>query len=244
MLHPDYPVVRGRYQMTKDWFITLPEPFNRRFERECTVLWRPGITAWISVWGNDNNEAPQERLAWIQEEASPARFDETTERGEGLLRWSYRLLEDSSDDRVAAFYGVCVNELGHVHLSVYFDHESFCEQAVRLWRSVGTDPDRRAGYGPLVTASNLLIGPQGRAVRFITRTQPSDDHDTGWVFFSGFEPEGYTDDPANFSIAPLASFLESDPTLAPLVDSPIGSTWEKTPETERWQAVEDYRLEE
>lgn len=43
MLHPEFPVVVGRYQMTPDWAVTLPRPFNRRTEDGSLVFWRPGF---------------------------------------------------------------------------------------------------------------------------------------------------------------------------------------------------------
>jgi hypothetical protein len=57
MLHPEFPVIEGRYQMTPDWAVTLPQPFNQRFEDDSLVFWRPGITVWTIVWGNDKNES-------------------------------------------------------------------------------------------------------------------------------------------------------------------------------------------
>ena len=53
-LHPDFPVAEDNYQMTDEWSLTLPLPFNRRFEEGSLVIWRPRLTFWINVWGNDN----------------------------------------------------------------------------------------------------------------------------------------------------------------------------------------------
>jgi hypothetical protein len=64
MLHPDFPVVEGRYQITSDWAVTLPQQFNRRIEEDSMVCWRPSVTVWTVVWNNNNNESQQERLEW------------------------------------------------------------------------------------------------------------------------------------------------------------------------------------
>ena len=121
--------------------------------------------------------------------------------------------------------------------TVYVTHARHGKGAKDEW-------DVFSGYGPLVTATNLLFGPEREAVRFITRTEPRNQYDTGWTFFSGFEQDGYIEDPDNYSIAPLASFLELDPSLKPLVDSPVGSTWEKTPDSEEWEPVDDFQVED
>ena len=65
MLNPDFPVVDGHYQMTSEWSLNLDQPHNRRIEEQQLVIWRPGVTLWISVWGNDNHESIDERLTWI-----------------------------------------------------------------------------------------------------------------------------------------------------------------------------------
>jgi lipopolysaccharide/colanic/teichoic acid biosynthesis glycosyltransferase len=39
--------------MTPEWALVLPEKFNRRIEDGSMVFWRPGLTVWINVWGND-----------------------------------------------------------------------------------------------------------------------------------------------------------------------------------------------
>jgi hypothetical protein len=49
-LHPDYPTIEGRYPLTSDWELDLPQKFNRRIEDGNMVLWRPGLTLRISVW--------------------------------------------------------------------------------------------------------------------------------------------------------------------------------------------------
>lgn len=93
---------------------------------------------------------------------------------------------------------------------------------------------------PLVMATNLCIGPNRHPVRFILREEPNNEADSGWVFFSGNEPEGYCDVTENFSICPLKSFIEWDPAMASLLSSPIGSVFEHSSETGGWQEVHDY----
>jgi hypothetical protein len=71
------------------------------------------------------------------------------------------------------------------------------------------------------------------------RDKPMDERDSGWMLYSGLETEEQLADPKFFAVVPLARLLELDPSLRPLVDSPPGSAWERTPETEEWLPVDD-----
>lgn len=75
VLHPHFPVVEGKYQMTKKWSVTLPGRFNRRVEDGDLVIWRPGFTIWVSALNNDKNESKEVRLARLQKGMSSDAFD-------------------------------------------------------------------------------------------------------------------------------------------------------------------------
>jgi hypothetical protein len=124
MLHPKFPVVEGRYQMTKEWSVALPEKFNRRIEDGSLVIWRPGFTMWISVWGNDKNETKKERLGQLRTRISGHAFDLNEAQHANVLLFSYRLKEDENDKRVPALYGFAFGESGHVQIGIYFNQES------------------------------------------------------------------------------------------------------------------------
>ena len=118
---PGFPLVEGNYALTETWSIRLPEPFARRIEDGSLVLWRQGLTIWLSVWGNDNNESQSERLEWIKREASPDRYSEKESISDGLTRYSYRLRDENDDGPLEALYGFAISDDGHLQLSVYFD---------------------------------------------------------------------------------------------------------------------------
>ena len=139
-LHPGFPTVEGRYQMTEDWSIELPRPFNRRVEEGQLVIWRPDFTLWISVWNNDHNESIEERLAWIKSAISPEAFDVIEVSEPGLHRIAYRLAEPSEDNRVAAFYCFAVGFEGHVRMAIYFDREDQLPEAKGIWMSLAVTP--------------------------------------------------------------------------------------------------------
>ena len=135
-LHPDYPIVQGHYQMTKSWSVVLPSGFNRRFEDGDLVIWKPGFTIWATVWNNDKSETQDERLAWITEDSSSDAFDVVNESSDGILRYAYRLKENSEDDRQPGFYCFAIGRDGHVQMAIYFDSANGLADALAIWRSL------------------------------------------------------------------------------------------------------------
>ena len=136
-LNPKFPIVEGKYQMTEDWSISLPGKFNRRFEDGSLVIWRPGITAWIVIWGNDDKESAQERLKAIRTDIDPAAFDFEEKADGSILRFAYRLNEKRDGAVVYALYSFAFSETGHVQMAVYFDSESDLETAKSMWKGLG-----------------------------------------------------------------------------------------------------------
>jgi hypothetical protein len=139
---PSAQVVKGEYRMTEGWSITLPEKFNRRVEEGNLVLWRPGITLWIAVWGNDHGESREERLAQLRDSIPPDAFHLEGLLEDDILRLGYRLDEASDDNQAAAFYGFAVGFNGHVQIAVYFDQEGDLDLAKGIWQSLR---EHRAG---------------------------------------------------------------------------------------------------
>lgn len=132
MLHPEFPIVEGRYQVTEDWAVTLPGPFNQRFQDDSLVLWRPGVTIWTIVWNNDKNESAQQRLEWLREDISPEAFDEGVVEDCVMVRFTYRLNEVREEGIVLALYAFAIGDGGHVQMAIYFDHEDDLEVARQI----------------------------------------------------------------------------------------------------------------
>jgi hypothetical protein len=135
-LHPDFPVVEGNYQMTREWAVNLPGRFNRRIEDGDLVIWRPGFTIWTTVWNNDREETPEERLDWLRDGTSPDAYAQETENEGQLVRYAYRLDEESEDKSQAAFYCFANGQNGHVQMAIYFDSEDDLPTAKQIWRSL------------------------------------------------------------------------------------------------------------
>jgi hypothetical protein len=88
------------------------------------VFWRPGITVWTIVWGNDKSETEQERLEWLRGDTSPDAFDAEAVTDGDVTRYSYRLTEPRNGGVVHALYAFAIGAAGHVQMAIYFDDEA------------------------------------------------------------------------------------------------------------------------
>ncbi len=122
--------------MTQEWFITLGQKHNRRVEEGSLVLWRPGLTLWINVWGNDNNESIEERLKWISAESSPEAFGVNSVTKDNTYEFSYRLNEAENGKVTYSYNGYVLANDSYVQISVYFDSESESSEAKSIIESV------------------------------------------------------------------------------------------------------------
>ena len=129
---PGFPLVQGDYALTETWIIHLPEEFARRVEDGQLVLWRPGLTFWLAVWGNDNNETQAARLAWMKDEANPARSDARESVGGGVTRFSYRLRDESEDGPVESLNACVIAADEHLQMSAYFDDVADAAKAQQI----------------------------------------------------------------------------------------------------------------
>jgi len=146
-LNPEFPIVEGRFDMTRDWSIALDQPMNRRIEDDALVLWRPGLTAWVNAWGNPHHEPPIVRLNKLRAMSAPKRYNENNWAASDLLYSTYRLDEASDGQQQSALYGFVVGPNGHVQIAVYFDHDA----------NAATDFVRRIGPNGHQTHASLTI---------------------------------------------------------------------------------------
>jgi len=135
-LNPQFPIVEGRYQMTHEWALVLPEKFNRRIEDGSMVFWRPGMTVWINVWGNGKSTSREDRLHRIKADVSPKAFDIEEQTTSNPWRYTYRIKEHDEQGKVAALYGFAVGESGHVQMAIYLDREADVANAYDIARSL------------------------------------------------------------------------------------------------------------
>ena len=89
--------------------------------------------------------------------------------------------------------------------------------------------------GSLAFVSKLCMGPSRVKVRYLKRDHPRFPQDSGWMLFSGDEPEPLS--PADFVPTALAAFVRDDPSLAEPFESPIGAEWTRRAPEDVWLRI-------
>ena len=140
-LHPDYHVIEGYLQLTAAWSLELEQPLNRRIEDGSMVLWRPGFTIWLNVWGNDNDETIDDRAGRIKSDVSSEAHDIVSGTSGGLFRHSYRLEEMSGNKFVYGYFGFIIAPEGHVQIAIYFDAMADLAAAKAIVAGITYDDD-------------------------------------------------------------------------------------------------------
>jgi hypothetical protein len=133
---PGFLLVKGEHALTTTWSIHLPEQFARRVEEESLVLWRPGLTIWLTAWNNDHRESQARRLVWFKKSAAKNRFAEHEAKTHNTTRYSYRLHDENEDGQVESLYAFVMNDDGHLQLAVYFDKPADEAKARQLVDSI------------------------------------------------------------------------------------------------------------
>ena len=81
------------------------------------------------------------------------------------------------------------------------------------------------GYGGCFATDMITV--EGRKVGYMYREKPDFDDDSGWRFFAGTESPEYVDDPGNMAIYDVNTIANYDPAIIPLLDSAVGSAFER-----------------
>ncbi|MFV8050746.1 DUF2185 domain-containing protein [Mycobacterium sp. 48b] len=135
-LNPHFPTRSGYQQLTRNWALTLPQPMNQRMEDGSLVFWRPGLTAWLSAWGDDRDATDAIRRDEFKSKINPRAYNHSEWESGPALCLSYRLAEDHDDARLPALYGFAVAAASHLLLALYVDSGDDLASAQRLLRSV------------------------------------------------------------------------------------------------------------
>jgi hypothetical protein len=133
---PGFPLVEGDHALTTNWSIYLPETFARRVEKGSLVLWRPGLTIWLTAWNNDHHEPQAKRLASVKQAASKDRFAEHESTASNMTRYNYRLRDQNEDGQVESLNALVISDDGQLQMSVYFDDPADEGKARQLVDSV------------------------------------------------------------------------------------------------------------
>lgn len=96
--------------------------------------------------------------------------------------------------------------------------------------------------GFLVLVSRLLL-EEKFPIRFMYKTVPEHLNDTGWRMYTGYETDEFLENELiNMMPVPLERICRLDPSLTELVEYNAGTVWERTPESDGWQRVYDFRI--
>lgn len=94
-----------------------------------------------------------------------------------------------------------------------------------------------------VFATKMLVESR-RKVRFMYCEQPDDPYDSGWRFFCGDEDQEYADNPDNIGIYDINTILEIDGSILPLLNSPVGTAFEREDENSPFTRSADFAFNE
>ena len=136
-----FPRVRGHYQMTPEWSVTLPDEYAKRFEGRDLVLWRSGITCWTAIYDQKEGEAPETTYEWRKKNLSKDAIEVFEFRDGKPLRFGYLRHEKPDDDRQRwGLYTFTFGVSGHVMMTIYFDRKDDIETAKKIWFSITEAP--------------------------------------------------------------------------------------------------------
>jgi hypothetical protein len=95
-------------------------------------------------------------------------------------------------------------------------------------------PDQTVAF-----ASDLCIGSDRTPVRYMRRDAAflTLRNHTGWILFSGEESAEQFRDPSRVKQVSLPSFIREDPSLGPLIDSPVGTEWTRSRTENIWRRI-------
>ncbi len=94
------------------------------------------------------------------------------------------------------------------------------------------------GRGGCVASDRITVA--GKPVGFMYRERPEGPQDSGWRFTSGDETQDYMDDAGNHGVYDVNTIANYDPAIVPLLDSPVGSVFERLPGTKSLRPVTDW----
>jgi hypothetical protein len=92
----------------------------------------------------------------------------------------------------------------------------------------------------LALVSIKLLGENRKRVWLAYRSEPLNPKDSGWVFHSPNETNEFANDSKNFKLGLLKLFIEEDPSLAEIIDSPPDTCWERYSDNGKWMKIDDF----
>ena len=109
-------------------------------------------------------------------------------------------------------------------------------------KSDDLDKKRLEAFGVLAAVSSLCIGPERLPVMYGVREHPNNVSDSGWILSSGRESRQFASDAKNYKLVPLEMMIESDQTLVPMRDWPVGTEVTRLRIDEPWRFIVDDKV--
>ncbi|GGB90550.1 hypothetical protein GCM10011352_15720 [Marinobacterium zhoushanense] len=104
------------------------------------------------------------------------------------------------------------------------------------------DETNQTKNGFLALVSRLVFDEK-LPVRFMYKTVPEHLNDTGWRMYTGYETDEFLEnEQLNMLPMPVERMVQLDPSLTELVSYNAGTVWERTPESEGWERVYDFKI--
>lgn len=98
------------------------------------------------------------------------------------------------------------------------------------------------GLGTCVATDKITV--QGLPVRFMYREEAVNRDDSGWRFLSGLESDAYMENAHNQGAYDVNVIANIDPSVIPLLASPIGSAFQKTKDGGEFEQAGDWEPDE
>lgn len=143
-LNPEFPVILGEAQIGKDWSLFLPVQMNRQVKDGGLVLWRAGMTFWISLY--DNESDTRDFVARLKRETAPAARVMMDEQ----RRYHYLyVFETAGRDRAEKYPEIvayAIADDSFMLVGIYCDDQ---QAAQRAYEVLGTIKRASPGAGPV-----------------------------------------------------------------------------------------------
>ncbi len=82
-----------------------------------------------------------------------------------------------------------------------------------------------SGMGGCIATDMITV--DGRKVHFMYREQPTNEMDSGWRFFSGYEDDNYLSDSRNSSVYDVNTIANYDSDIIEYLNVPHNSAFER-----------------
>ncbi len=136
VLHPDFPVVEGDYFLSKYWSITVPIPFNRRVDDDSLVLWKPGLTFWMTQFENHQAKSPREMvLSLIADRDNEVDDYKEFEIIDTFIAQYFQ--EEIKDDKtVFSYHYIIASEVSMLSVKTYANNRTICKMSKQICQTI------------------------------------------------------------------------------------------------------------